>query len=191
MDIEREKELVSQAKNNAHAFGLLYDEYYSQTYSYVLKRTASVNTALDITSEIFLNALKNIGKFQWRGIPFSAWLYRIAAHEISNYYRANGHRQISLDELVDFDIPDEEQAEAQTKLEQQADFLAVHSVVVRLPLKYREVVMMRYFDDLRLNEIAQRLGKSEGTIKSLLHRGLEKLKRLVKSDATFQRPEGF
>ncbi len=187
MDSEREKELVEQAKHDARAFGLLYDAYYSQIYAYALKRTASVSAAQDITSEVFFNALKSIAKFQWRNIPFSAWLYRIAAHEVSNHYRANGHRQVSLDELVEPNIADEEQADAQTRLEQQADFLAVRAVVARLPEKYREVVMLRFFDHMQLNEIAQVLGKSEGTVKSLLHRGLAKLREMVRQDATLGR----
>jgi len=191
VDIERERSLVEQAKSDVQAFGLLYDAYYSQIYAYCLKRTASVSSAQDVTSEVFFNALKSIRQFRWRGVPFSAWLYRIAMHEISNYYRANGHRQVSLEELANFDIPDEEQAEAQTKLEQQADFLAVRAVVARLPEKYREVVMLRFFDHLQLNQISQVLGKNEGTVKSLLHRGLEKLRVLVAQDATFPRPEGF
>jgi RNA polymerase sigma-70 factor (ECF subfamily) len=67
----------------------------------------------------------------------------------------------------------------------------VHAVVSHLPIKYREVVMLRYFDDLQMSEISERLGKSEGTVKSLLHRGLEKLRVLVKQDATFDRPVPF
>jgi RNA polymerase sigma factor, sigma-70 family len=191
MDIEQEKALVNRAKNDIQAFGSLYDAYYGNIYSFALKRTTSVPVALDITSETFFSALKNIKKFQWRGVPFSAWLYRIAAHEITDYYRANGHRQVSLDELVDFDIPSEEQAESEASLENQADFLAVHAVVAKLPPKYRQVVMLRYFDDLQINEISRVLGKSEGTIKSILHRGLEKLRVLVKEDATFDPPGAF
>jgi RNA polymerase sigma-70 factor (ECF subfamily) len=191
MNIEQEKELVTQAKSEPQAFGSLYDAYYGDIYSYALKRTASVDVSLDITSNTFFNALKNINKFQWRSVPFSAWLYRIAANEITNYFRSNGHHEISLDCLVDFDIASEEQAESIADLEKQSDFLAVHAVVSLLPLKYREVVMLRYFDDLQLSEISERLAKSEGTVKSLLHRGLEKLRILVKKDATFDRPAPF
>jgi RNA polymerase sigma-70 factor (ECF subfamily) len=191
MNMELEKELVMRAKSDVQAFAALYDAYYSNIYTYALKRTANVSVSLDITSNTFFNALRNINKFQWRGVPFSAWLYRIAANEITNYFRSNGHHEVSLDCLVDFDIASEEQAESVANLEKQSDFLAVHAVVSLLPLKYREVVMLRYFDDLQLTEISQRLGKSEGTVKSLLHRGLEKLRVLVKLDATFETPAAF
>ena len=89
MDLEHEKELVFKAQTDADAFGLLYDEYYPKILGYVLRRTASAETARDITSEVFLKALQNIKNFQWRDIPFSAYLYRIAEHEISNGYRHN------------------------------------------------------------------------------------------------------
>lgn len=190
MDLELEKELVERAKTDAQAFGALYDEYYGKIFGYVVRRTASVASAQDVTSEAFFKALRNIKSFQWRGIPFSAWLYRIAEHEIANFYSHNGHDRVLTDELKhEFDLDDvsleAEVAEAESLLQQQADFLAVHANLSRLSAKYQEVIVLRFFEKKQLKEIAQILGKREGTVKSLLHRGLEKLRKLMGENATF------
>jgi RNA polymerase sigma-70 factor (ECF subfamily) len=78
MNVEQERELVERAKSNREAFGELYDQYYSRIFGYVLKRTANIEVAEDVTSEVFFKALKNLRQFRWRGVPFSSWLYRIA-----------------------------------------------------------------------------------------------------------------
>src|SRR5271157_879005 len=93
MEIEQEKALVERAKTDPEAFGELYDENYAPIFNYLLRRTASISDAQDLTSEVFMKAFQNIGKFKWCGIPFSAWLYRIASHEIANKYRKGKHEQ--------------------------------------------------------------------------------------------------
>jgi RNA polymerase sigma-70 factor (ECF subfamily) len=99
MDLGQEKALIERAKTDAQAFGVLYDEYYGKIFGYVLHRTAGVSSAQDITDEVFFKALKRISTFRWRGIPFSAWLYRIAEHEIANSYSHNGHDRVLTEEL--------------------------------------------------------------------------------------------
>ena len=99
MDLEQERELIERAKNDTEAFGELYDRYYSQIFGYVLRRTANIEIAQDVTSEVFFKALKNLGQFRWRHVPFSSWLYRIATHEIANYFRKSKHRQLCLEEV--------------------------------------------------------------------------------------------
>ena len=100
MDLEQEKGLVERARKDAEAFGELYDLYYPKVFGYILRRTASVEIAQDITSEVFFKVLKNPGQFCWRGIPFSSWLYRIATNEIASYFRKNKHRRLRLKEFL-------------------------------------------------------------------------------------------
>jgi RNA polymerase sigma-70 factor (ECF subfamily) len=190
MDLEQEKELVFRARTDANAFGRLYDEYYPRIFGYVLRRTASTETAGDVTSEVFLKALQNIGRFQWRDIPFSAWLYRIAGNEINNGFRHNRQLQLLKQELADsaliFDVSlDEEITRAEADIQKREDFLALHSCIVKLPRIYQEVIVLKYFEKKQINEIGVILGKREGTIKSLLHRGLKKLRKLMEDNATF------
>ena len=184
MDLKQEKELVEKAKNDTEAFGKLYDRHYSQIFGYVLRRTASIEIAQDVTSEVFFKALKNLGQFHWRGTPFSSWLYRIAVHEIANYFRKNKHGQFSLEEVsnsISISDPsaETELIEAEAALKRHEDFLILHESISKLSVKYQEVITLRFFENKQVREIGEILGKREGTVKSLLHRGLEKLRELM------------
>ena len=184
MDLSEEKELVRQAQKAPDAFAKLYDQYYPKIFGYILRRTANLEAAQDLTSETFLNALRKLWQFQWRNISFSSWLYKIAANEINQYFRkAEYKKSISLEELeeqgfkpVSPNDPESELVEAQEKLKQHQDFLEIQEKIVRLPAKYQEVIALRFFEQKQIKEISEILGKKEGTIKSLLHRAVEKLR---------------
>jgi RNA polymerase sigma-70 factor (ECF subfamily) len=185
MDLEQEKHLVELARNDIEAFGDLYDCYYSQIIGYILKRTASIEIAQDITSEVFFKALNNLHKFRWRGIPFSAWLYRIAGNEVANHFRRNGKHQLELDKISNYIGYSEPSSEsellaAEAELKKAEDFLVLHEIIAQLPARYQEVIVLRFFENKRVHEISQILGKREGTVKSLLHRGLEKMRKAMK-----------
>ena len=184
MDLSEEKELVRQAQKAPDAFAKLYDQYYPKIFGYILRRTANLEAAQDLTSETFLNALRKLWQFQWRNISFSSWLYKIAANEINQYFRkAEYKKSISLEELeeqgfepVSPNDPESELVEAQEKLKQHQDFLEIQEKIVRLPAKYQEVIALRFFEQKQIKEISEILGKKEGTVKSLLHRAVEKLR---------------
>ena len=150
----------------------------------MLERVANVEIAQDITSEAFFKALKNLGQFHWRNIPFSSWLYRIATNQITDYFRKNKHAVVSLEEISDpisASNPsiEAEILEAEEELEKHQDFLILHENISKLPIKYQEVITLRFFENKQIKEITQIVGKREGTIKALLHRGLEKLRKLM------------
>ncbi len=184
MDLSEEKELVRQAQKVPDAFAELYDQYYPKIFGYALRRTANLEAAQDITSETFLKALSKLWQFRWRNISFSSWLYKIATNEINQYFRkAEYKKSVSLEELQEqgFELisshdPESELIEAQEKLKQHQDFLEIQVKIVRLPAKYQEVITLRFFEKKQIKEIAEILGKKEGTIKSLLHRAVEKLR---------------
>ena len=184
MELEQEKDLVRQAQQDPAAFATLYDHYYPRIFGYVLRRTADLEAAQDITSETFFRALRKLWQFRWRNIPFSAWLYRIASNEVSQYYRRPEYRKsVSLEELqergfepVSTADPEREVIEAQEELRQHREFLEIQARIVRLPLKYQEVIALRFFEQKQIKEIADILGKKEGTVKSLLHRAIAKLR---------------
>ena len=184
MDLNEEKELVRQAQKAPDAFAQLYDQYYPKIFGYVLRRTASLEAAQDITSETFFNALSKLWQFRWRNISFSAWLYKIATNEVNQYFRkAEYKKSASLEELqeqgfepISSHNPENELIEAQEKLEQHQDFLEIQVKIVRLPAKYQEVITLRFFEQKQIKEISEILGKKEGTVKSLLHRAVEKLR---------------
>ncbi len=181
MDLEQQRILVQRSQTDIGAFGELYDEFYPRIVNYVLRRTASIDIAQEVTSVVFFKALENIGRFEWRGLPFSAWLYRIASNEIANHYRGNGHKEYHLDEArclkaVAFGFHADEVTDVEANLLKHEEFLSLHEQLSQLPMRYQEVITLRFFEEKQISEISQILGKPEGTVKSLLHRGLEKLR---------------
>ncbi len=184
MDLSEEKELVRQARDDPDAFGRLYDQYYPRIFGYVLRRTANLEAAQDVTSETFLKALGKLWQFQWRNVSFSSWLYKIATNETNQYFRkAEYKKSVSLEELREqgFELastndPESELIEAQERLKQHQDFLEIQEKIAQLPDRYQEVITLRFFEKKQIKEIAEILGKRQGTIKSLLHRAVEKLR---------------
>jgi RNA polymerase sigma-70 factor (ECF subfamily) len=184
MDLEQEKALVQKSQEDNEAFGELYDEYYTRIFNYTLRRTTSIPVAQDVTSEVFLKALKNIKQFHFRGVPFSSWLYRIATNEVANYFRNNKHKNCDLEEVANSSkiadqSPEAEILEAEEESQRNEKFLILQKSITMLPIKYQEVITLRFFENKQVKEISEILGKREGTIKSLLHRGLEKLGSLL------------
>jgi len=188
MDFEphEEKKLVELAKTDANAFGRLFEHYYDRIFNYALRRTGDVEVARDITAETFFKALKNMHKFTWRKVPFSAWLYRISTNEIAAYYRKGNYRTTSMEDLQSKGFEpvssvnlEEEIIAAERILQEQEDWLICRKAINKMPAKYRDVIALRFFADKKISEIGMILGKPEGTIKSLLHRGLDKLKRTL------------
>jgi len=100
MDLLEEKEIIQRAKRDPQAFGLLFDKYYQPIFGYILRRTANVALAQDLTSQTFLKALKKLKRFKWRNVPFSAWLFRIATNEVNAFYRyQKRHKKILIEDL--------------------------------------------------------------------------------------------
>lgn len=174
-----EEELVKRAQHSREAFGELYEAHYHRIFNYALKRTANVQLALDITSVTFLKAMEQIGKYKWRDIPFAAWLYRIAGNEINDHYRKESRHTVSIDSLTDLsDTSDyaDEINHAEEELGKHEEFLRLHKKLSELPDMYQEVIVLKFFEKKKIKDMVKILGKKEGTIKSLLHRGIEKLR---------------
>ena len=193
MDLNEEKELIKLAQKDPEIFAKIYDHYYPKIFGYILKRTANLEIAQDITSETFFKALKKLWQFRWRNLSFSSWLYKIATNEINQYFRKGKYESASLDELqelgfeaVSLHNPESEFLEAQEKLKQHQDFLTCQQKINQLDVKYQEVITLRFFEQKQIKEIGEILGKSDGTIKSLLHRGLEKLREAMTEESKTQ-----
>lgn len=180
--LAEERRLVAQAREDPRAFGELFDRYYEAIFRYILHRTANVALAQELTSETFYKALDRLWTFRWRGLPFSSWLYRIASNEVNAHYRRHRHyRTGSLDDFGDrladeLTEADRELLAAEALLEEDVFFRELHRQIADLKPKYQEVITLRYFEDKKIREIAEILGKSPGTVKSLLHRALGQLR---------------
>jgi len=181
MDISEEKRKIGEARKNPQAFGQLYDEFYRPIFNYILRRTSDIELAQDLTSQTFLKALKGLKKFRWQNISFSAWLYRIATNEVNDFYRRkNRIIQISLEKLPEIPSQDSTDSDfklAEAELESKKEFKMLSQKIRKLSLIYQTVITLRFFEKKKISEISQITGKSEGTIKSQLHRALETLKK--------------
>lgn len=165
-----ESALIERAKTDKDAFGHLYERYVDKIYSYVYYRTGNVADAEDLTARIFFRAMSHIDNYDDRGIPFSAWLYRIAHNLVANWHRDRSRRKIiSLDDITQWHV-DEESPELETQLLEDKD--ALLTAIRRLPADRQELLILKFVERLANAEIGDIMGRSEGAIKSLYHRTL-------------------
>jgi RNA polymerase sigma-70 factor (ECF subfamily) len=163
-----ERRLVEAAQNDPRRFAELYENNFARVYAYVARRVRNREEAQDITAEVFHQALANLGRFEWRGLPFSAWLMRIASNAIADRWKlaAREHGNPTPGETVSKNISPEE-------IEQRA---RLFRLVETLPDDQRRVIDMRFAQEKSINEIARELGRTDGAIKQLQFRGLESLR---------------
>jgi len=156
--------MVEAAQQDPARFLELYDRYFHRVWAYVARRAANRAEAEDVTSEVFGRALESLGNYEWRGIPFAAWLLRIAANTLASRWEKAARE--SPDPLPDLAEPDAD-------LDQR---ILLFQLVGRLPEIQRRVIELRYIEDRSLLEVAQALGKTEGAVKQLQRRALENLR---------------
>jgi len=170
--------LINLARTDPDAFGVLYERYIDKIYNYVYFRVGSVDDAEDLTAKVFFKALKSIGSYKHMGLPFSAWLYRIAHNLVANYHRDRARsKETSIEDLI---LPDtgKHTAPEQKMLQlQEHDFLL--RVINDLNPQKRELILLKFVQNLSNEEIGVVLGKTEGAIKSLYHRTLLELRDRV------------
>jgi RNA polymerase sigma-70 factor (ECF subfamily) len=183
---KNEEELISIAKNNPRIFGELYEIYYPRIFGYIFRIAGDHALASDITAETFLKAWVKIGSFQWKGISISSWFFKIATNELNQYFRKKKYSPQILQDLSFFDEEKPnfaschgcENNEVTAKMDKSDEFTQLRRKLNTLSPKYQAVLALRYFEELSIQEISQILGKKENTVKSLLSRGLEKLRIL-------------
>ncbi len=171
---KEERELIRRAKEcDPSAFAMLYEHYYQDIYNYIYYRVASDPVAEDLTSDIFLKALESIDSFTFRGIPFSAWLFRIARSIVAEYFRGMAKTSETAFEEEMFSGEGQADDALETKHTQQRLARALGD----LTEDQQQVIVLKFVDGFSNTDIAQILGKSEGAIKSLQHRALSALNR--------------
>jgi len=169
-----EKELVERAKSNPEAFGILYDVYMRQIYAFILKRVSSVEVAEDITSLTFEKALRKLKTFKWQNVSFSAWLYRIAANNVTDYYRRKGRRQQtdidSVPEIRDGKEP------VDVAVSKRLFFEKVQEVLPSLDDDDQNVLSLKLFAEKTNEEISEVTGLKKSHVAVRVHRALKKLR---------------
>jgi RNA polymerase sigma-70 factor (ECF subfamily) len=162
-----ERTLVEAVQADPARFVELYDRYFHRVWAYVIRRTGNHADAEDVTSEVFHRAFEHLPKYRWRGTPFSAWLFKIAANVLADRWARTAKESVDTSQDI------AAIAEADEELERRA---MLFQLVDRLPEIQRSVIELRFVEGLSLLEVAERLGKSEGAIKQLQRRAIEQLR---------------
>jgi RNA polymerase sigma-70 factor (ECF subfamily) len=156
---------IEAAQRDPSCFADLYEQNFYAVYAYISRRVGDRHQAEDLTADVFREALAGIGKFEWRGVPFIAWLLRIASRAIADYWQRSGRE--SGNPALDSDRPGLPEIERSAILFQLVD---------RLPEAQFRVIHMRFVEQKSIREIAGELGRSEGAVKQLQLRAIENLR---------------
>lgn len=176
---------TNRLSDDPNSFGEVYDRLHKAIFGYVFRRVADYELTCDIVSETFLKAFLKRSSFESRGgVPVDAWIYRIATNEINLYFRRQRYEPESLTQLTDLngfdpiapETLEAERAEAERHLQQHEDFARIQSFLRTMPTDYQTAIALRYFEEKSLQEIADIMQKPVGTVKSLLSRGVDKLR---------------
>ena len=172
-ELEAERRLIAASQKDSRRFAHLYERYFDRVYAFALTRTGGRAAAEDVTSETFRLAFQNLSGFQWRGVPFSAWLYRIAANAAADEHR-RAARQAVLGEL-----PEDPSEPWESRFIEVEERVQLFEMVNRLPREQRQVIAMRFAQEKSSKEIAEAMGRSEGAVKSLQFRAIHSLRTWV------------
>jgi RNA polymerase sigma-70 factor (ECF subfamily) len=174
VDTVLDEVLAVRARNDREAFGELYERHVRRIYNYVYYRTGSAADAEDLTARTFFQAMNNLHRYQVQGVPFSAWLYRIAHNLVANWHRDSGrHRATSTDSLLG--LPDD-LAGPQDSAEAAEEVRELHAAIAGLAADRQQLLILKFSEQLSNEEIATIMGRSEGAIKALLHRTVKGLR---------------
>jgi RNA polymerase sigma-70 factor (ECF subfamily) len=175
-----EQELVERAKRDPREFGALYDRHFQQIYRFVYSRVREQTAAEDVTSEIFMKALKAMPRYQDTGRPFAAWLYQIAVNAIADRYRTLRTAQ-PLDDFHDLSVAGPALEDLATHRD---ELRRIWTLIEQLPGQQKTALVLKFQEDMKIEDIAIAMGKSPGAVKLLIHRGVSRLRQ----DAETLRP---
>ncbi len=174
--IDEDRTLMAAARHDTDAAGRLFDKYYSEILGYIYHCTFNSTVAEDLTSNVFLAVFRHLGRFRWRQVPFRAWLFRIATNEVRMHWRRQ--KRIGMVSLQ----PDDEHCGEHSvgnSIEANEEYRLLYKALLELRLKYRTVIILRYFEGKTIAEICELTATKEGTVKSQLHRGLARLQDIL------------
>ena len=177
-EITSEEKLIKAAQLNPRDFEPLYKRYFKRIANYIYNRVEDKETAFELTSEVFYKALENLPKYKPMGVPFSAWLFRIASNEINLLYRKNkAMRVLSIDRDGLGELKGDMEESNQTEVDEQ-----LYKALQTLKEDDMELINMRFFEKRSFKEICDILDMNESACKMKLYRILEKLKQQMTSN---------
>jgi RNA polymerase sigma-70 factor, ECF subfamily len=174
-----ERLLVEAAQKDPARFAELYENNFERVYAYVVRRVGDRAETEDLTSEVFHHALANLQRFEWRGIPFAAWLYRIAANLISDRWQRTNREQVAEEQELIESAP-----ASSSEFEEVERRATLFRLVDTLPAEQQRVVVLRFVEQKSIKEVAREIRKTEGAVKQLQFRALTSLRaRMEGADA--------
>ena len=174
--IQNEEVLIEKAKSDADSFGVLYDHYFQRVYSFVYSKVNTQEDAEDITAEVFEKILTGLSSYECRGLPFGAWVFRIARNVIINHYNATSKKKTTdLDEIAELST-DEEKSSPSIKAKHSELSNSVERVIKGLPEREQSILQLKFFSGLNNREIALTMGITEQNVGIILFRTLRKIK---------------
>jgi RNA polymerase sigma-70 factor, ECF subfamily len=185
LELEKERLIIERSRKDPRAFGELYEKYFDRIFNYLYRQTDDEELAGDLCSQTFINALSSLPRFEFRGVPFSAWLYKIASNEANKHYRKNkGRKVFSLEEprvreLIESSDSDWDEEKVQQLLNFMKD----------LPTDMLMVLELRFFEDKDFKEIAFILDITESGAKMRTYRALDKLRRNFNIKVRYDEPK--
>jgi RNA polymerase sigma-70 factor (ECF subfamily) len=169
-ELEAERLLIEAAQRDRAAFAPLYERYVEQIFAYAHTLTRNREVAEDVTASTFAKAIEDLPRFEWRGIPYSAWLYRVASNLVARQARRPAWSDLDAHQPVD-------EASPELIVEQRSREAEVRAAVAKLPEDQRQAVLLRFGGDLRNREIAEIMERSEGAVKLLTFRAMTSLRK--------------
>ena len=177
-----ERLLIEAAQKDPARFAELYEMHFERVYAYVVKRVRDRAETEDVSAEVFHQALANLKRFEWRGIPFAAWLFRIAANLIADRWQRSG-REVADDSLLESKKLESTKT-TKNEIEDAERRATLYRLVDTLPDEQRRVLTLRFVEEKSIKEVAREVGKTEGAVKQLQFRALTNLRtRMGGADA--------
>jgi RNA polymerase sigma-70 factor (ECF subfamily) len=166
-----ERILIAAAQRDPRYFSELYEKHFDLVFAFIMARVRDRAAAEDLTSDVFHQALAKLDRYEWRGVPFKAWLLRIATNAIHDRWRAPGpHHELSMENHAEFGVDDGTERRA-----------LIGQLLKRLPEDQRLVVTRRFIDGRTVAEIAKEMRRTEGAVKQLQFRALQTLRTHMRS----------
>lgn len=173
--LQDEQLIIEAAKQNPEHFGPLYDKYYKQIFGYVYQRMDCKDTAFDVTAQVFLKALTNINRYEFKGVPFASWLFRIAHSEVMQLFRDQKNKR-----AINADVGDLKHIYEEIQEPFFEEYIpALQKLIKQLPDEDLQMIEMRFFEQRPFKEIAEILNITENNAKVRMYRILERLKKTI------------
>ena len=174
-DIKEEWEIIKRAQVQPDVFGFIYEKYYQQIYLFVFKRVEDEAVSGDLTSQIFLKAMMNLGKYKFKGLPFSAWLYRIASNQVNEFYRNSKKQRVITLEDVHVESMFADASSSDSDNSERVELLI--ELLNELSQEEVQLIELRFFEQKAFKEVAFILDITENNAKVKTYRILDKLKK--------------